>query len=129
VQYFLPICGVQDKIIDFTSLPGETSDLQCATLKKVCDIFALHNKIVALCADNVNTNFGGCKRLRKNNVWRKLKTELKRQIISVGCGAHIIHNFLQCAVDCLPIYIECSAVKAYKCFNIYTVRVEEMKNF
>jgi hypothetical protein len=69
------------------------------------------------------------KSLGKNNVWRKLETELKRQIIGIGCGAHIIHNCLQCAVDCLPIDIECSAVKVYKYFNIYTVRAEQLKNF
>jgi hypothetical protein len=68
VRYFLPNCGVQDKIIDFISLPGETCDLQCAMLNEVSDKFALQNIIVALCADNTNTNFGGCKRLGKNNV-------------------------------------------------------------
>jgi hypothetical protein len=98
-------------------------------LKEVSEKFALQNKIVALCADNTNTSFGGCKRLGENNVWRKLETELKRQITSIACGAHVIHNCLQCAVDCLPIDIECFAVKVYKYFSIYTVRVEELKNF
>ena len=129
VRYFLPNCGVQDKIIDFVSLPGETSDLQCAMLKQICDKFSIENKIVALCADNTNTNFGGCRRLGKNNVWRKFENELDRPIIGIGCGAHIVHNCLQHAVDCLPIDIECFAVKVYKYFNIYTVRVEELKNF
>jgi hypothetical protein len=98
-------------------------------VKDVSDKFALQNKIVALCAENTDTTFNGCKRLGKNNVWRKLETELKRQIIGIGCGAHIIYNWLQCAVDCLPIDIECFAVKVYKYFNIYTVRVQELKNF
>jgi hypothetical protein len=65
VQYFLPNCGVQGKIIDFISLPGEISDLQYAMLKEVSDKFALQNKIVAFCADNTNTSFGGCKKLTK----------------------------------------------------------------
>jgi hypothetical protein len=116
--------GVQDKVIEFISLPGETSNLQCAVLKEVSDKFALQNKIVALCADSTNTNFGGC----KSNVWQKLETELKRQIIGIGCGTHSIHNSLQCAVSCLPIDIECSAVKIYKYVNMCTVRVE-LKNF
>jgi hypothetical protein len=73
VRYFLPNWGVQDKIIDIISLPGETSYLQCAMLKEVSDKFALQNKIVALYAGNTSTNFDGCKRLGKNNVWRKLK--------------------------------------------------------
>ena len=116
VRYFLPNRGIVDKIIDFVSLPGKTSDLQCDMLKKVIQKFNLRNKIVALCADNTNTNFDGCRRLGKNNVWRKLEAELERKIIGIGCGAHIIHNCLQCAVDCLPIDIECFAVKVYKYF-------------
>lgn len=129
VRYFLPHCGIQDKIIDFIPLPGETSDLQCAMLKEVIHKFSLEHKVVALCADNTNTNFGGCKRLGKTNVWRKLQTGLEKPIIGIGCGAHIIHNCLQCAVDCLPIDIEYFAVKIYKHFHIHTVRVEELKGF
>ena len=68
VRYFLPNRGLVDKIIDFVSLPGETSDLQCDMLKEVIQKFNLCNKIVALCADNKNTNFGSCRRLGKNNV-------------------------------------------------------------
>jgi hypothetical protein len=42
VWYFLPNCGVQDKVIEFsTSLPSETFDLRCAILKEVSDKFAL----------------------------------------------------------------------------------------
>ena len=129
VRYFLPNRETVNKIIDFVSLPGETSDLQCYMLKKVIQKFNLRNNIVALCADNTNTNFGGCRRLGKNNVWRKLEAELERKIIGIGCGAHIIHNCLQCAVDCLPIDIECFAVKVCKYFYIYSVRVEELKSF
>ena len=80
--------------------------------------FNLHNKIVALCADNTNTNFGGYRRLGKNNVWRKLEAELWREIIGIGCGAHIIHHCLQCAVNCLPIDVECFAVKIYKIYRV-----------
>jgi hypothetical protein len=69
-------------------------------LKEGSKKFALQNKIVALYADNMNISFGGCKRLGKNDVWRKLETEFKRQIIGIGCGSHIIHNCLQCAIEC-----------------------------
>ena len=79
-------------------------------LKEVIQKFNLRNSIVALCADNTNTNFGGCRGLGKNNVWRKLEAELEREIIGIGCGAHIIHNCLPCAVDRLSINVECFAV-------------------
>lgn len=47
----------------------------------------------------------------------------------IGCNAHIIHNTLQTAVDCLPIDLDCFAVKAYKYFHFYTVHVKELKEF
>jgi hypothetical protein len=72
VRYFLANFGVRDKNTDFVSLPGESSDLQYAMWKEVSDKFALQNKIVALCLDNRKTKFCGCKRLGKNNVWRKM---------------------------------------------------------
>ena len=128
VRYFLPNRGIVDKIIDFISLPGETSDLLWDMLKEVIQKYNLGNKIIGLCADNTNTNFGGCRRLGKNNVWRKLEAELEREMIGIGCREHIIHNCLQCAVDCLPIDAECFAVKVYKYFYIYSVRVEELKS-
>jgi hypothetical protein len=40
VRYVLSNCGVQDKITDFISLPGEICGLQCAILKEVSDKFA-----------------------------------------------------------------------------------------
>ena len=129
VRHFLPNYGVVNKIIDFVSLTGETSNLQCDMLKEVIQKFNSPNKIVALCADNTNINFGGCRRLGKNKAWRKLEAELKREIIDICCRTHIIHNCLQCTVDCLPIDIECFAVKLYKYFYIYSIRVEELKNF
>jgi hypothetical protein len=51
-----------------------------------------------------------------------------RNIVGVGCGAHIIHNCLQTAVDVLPIEVDL-AVKIYKYFHIYTVRATQLKEF
>ena len=96
VRYFLPNREIVDKIIDFVSLPGETSDLQCYMLKKVIQKFNLRNKIVALCADNTNTHFGGCRRLGKNNVWRKLEAELERKLL-VSVAEHTLHT-IACSV-------------------------------
>ena len=76
MRYFLPNRGIVDKIIDFVSLPGETSDLQCDMLKEVIQKFNLRNKIVALCANNTNANFGGCIRLAKNNLCSIFNTVL-----------------------------------------------------
>ncbi|XP_062538709.1 uncharacterized protein LOC134206983 [Armigeres subalbatus] len=83
VRYFLPNRGVHDRILDFVSLPGETSDLQCSMLTDICDRYDLRSKIVALCADNTNTNFGGCKRQGKNNVWRKLEMYFRERLLEL----------------------------------------------
>lgn len=65
----------------------------------------------------------------QNNVYALLKKELGRNIIGIGCGAHIVHNTIQHAVDVLPIEIEALVVKIYKYFHIYTVRVSQLKEF
>ncbi|XP_051883018.1 uncharacterized protein LOC127576542 isoform X1 [Pristis pectinata] len=129
VRYFLPMTGVKTKIIEFTTRPAETSDWQCEFLLQLIKKNHLSEKLVGLCADNINTNFGGAKRAGRNNVWRKLQVKLGREMFSIGCGTHIVHNCLQTAADCLPLDVECFAVKVYKYFHVYTVRIEELKDF
>jgi hypothetical protein len=50
-----------------------------------------------------------------------------RNIVGVGCGAHIIHNCLQTVADVLPIEVKAFVVKIYKYFHIYTVHVTQLK--
>ena len=120
VRYFLPDVGIKNKILEFSNLPGETSDL---ITKKIIDVltkFGLKEKIVALSADNTNTNFGGVARKGKNNVHTKLQTELNKKILGLGCCAHILHNAIQCASDSLPIDVEAITVKL---FGVTKIRV------
>lgn len=59
-----------------------------------------------------------------------LQRELKQNLISLGCVAHIVHNALSNAVDkVIPIDIENIVVKIYYCFNIYTQRTEKFKEY
>ena len=93
-RYFWPEEGVKSKLLDFHSVLGETAVItNClvSTLRKN----NLTQKIVAYCGDNCNTNFGGVNRKGKNNVFSYLKKELGRNIVGVGCGAHIVHNCIQ----------------------------------
>ena len=57
-----------------------------------------------------------------------MKENLKKDIIGIGCAAHIVHHCIQHAVDTLPVCKE-SLVKIYEYFYIYTVRVTELKSF
>lgn len=84
---------------------------------------------MAFCGDNTNCNFGGKNRKGVNNVYAKLNTSLGKTLIGIGCGAHIIHNAIKTAADCLPVDFECIIVKIYSFFYIYSVCVEALKEF
>lgn len=121
--------GVKVKLLDFKSVPGETSQILTDHLLSDLKQHDLVEKVVGFCGDNCNTNFGGVKRRGKNNVFFKLKQESGRNLVGIGCVAHIVHNCLQNAVDVLPVDTESLVVKIYKYFYIYTVRVTQLKEF
>lgn len=129
VRFFDPLYGIQTKILNVESQPGETSDIIINYIIKTIHDSNIRNKVAAFCGDNTNCNFGGNSRNSTNNVYHKLQGKLGKKLIGVGCAAHIVHNAIQTAADCLPIDIECSIVKIYSFFYIYTVRVEELKDF
>lgn len=52
-----------------------------------------------------------------------------RELIGIGCFAHIVHDTVMAASDCLPVDIETVVVKLYSYFYIYAVRVEKLKEF
>ena len=62
-------------------------------------------------------------------IYTKLKSELKTNLFGIGCAAHIVNNTLHSAADCLPLDIESFLVKIHSYFYMYTVRVEELKDF
>ncbi|GBN59890.1 hypothetical protein AVEN_180492-1 [Araneus ventricosus] len=129
VRYFNPNSGVQVKLLDFKSVASETSEILTNHLCSVLLQNDLNNKIVGFCGENCNTNFGGVKRAGQKNVFHPLMNSLGREINGIGCGAHIVHNCVQTAVDSLPIDIEALLVNIYKYFHIYTVRVTNVKEF
>ena len=117
VRDFWPEERVKSKLFDFYSVPGETANIKTNCLVSTLKKNYLTQKIVACCGDNCNTNFGGVNRKGKNYVLSYLKKELGRIIVGVGCGAHIVHNCIQTAVDVLPIEVEGFVVKIYKYFH------------
>jgi hypothetical protein len=54
-------------------------------------------------------------------MWPQLQPKLRKEIITVGCGVHIIYNCLQSALDCLPFNVGRSAIEMCKYFYIYTL--------
>ncbi|GBN25688.1 hypothetical protein AVEN_74584-1 [Araneus ventricosus] len=121
--------SLQVKLLDFKSVADETSEILTNHLCSVLLQNDLNNKVVGFCGDNCNTNFGDVKRAGQKNVFHRLKNSLGREINGIGCGAHIVHNCVQTAVDSLPVDIEALLAKIYKYFHIYTVRVTKVKEF
>jgi hypothetical protein len=46
-----------------------------------------------------------------------------REVVGIGCAAHIVHSCLQRAVDVLHTVIEVFAVKIHKYFHVSTVEI------
>lgn len=127
VRYFLPEKGVQVKVLDVHEVKGETSDIISKCILATVESTGLRNKVLALCADNTNCNFGGAARRGVNNVFHKMKNSLKTDLIGANCAAHIAHNCIKTAAECLPFDIEVIVDKIFRHFHIYTVRIEELK--
>lgn len=129
VRYFDRNKGLKVKILELKSLPGETSDIVSSFLIDCLTENGLELKVVGLCADNTNSNFGGAERKGQNNVFTKLKENLGHSLIGVGCACHIFHNTVRAAADVLPVDVEMTIAKIYLYFKSYTVRVESLKEF
>lgn len=129
VRYFHLHSGINVKVLELETLPGETSDQLNDYVLSVLSRNNLVNKLVGMSADNTNTNFGGAKRKGKNNLFCKLSASTDKTIVGIGCLAHIVNNCINNAADSLPIDAEVIIVKLFKFFHIYTVRVTELKEF
>jgi hypothetical protein len=120
VRYFIPGEGIKTMGLEFLDLPCETADQLTEYVWQPVTKWNTENKVVALSADNTNTNVAGSSRRGKNNVFHEIK------IIGVGCSYHII---IQCAADTLPMNVQAVIEKLYQHFYIYTVRVHTLKGF
>jgi hypothetical protein len=129
VRYFLPETGVHVKILELKDLPGETSTIMSEYILEVLQKHNIKSKLLGICADNTNSNFGGRRRHGTGNIFYKIKADLGKGLIGVGCAAHIINNSIQTAADCLPVDVMAFISKIYSYFYIYTVRVNELKEF
>ena len=79
--------------------------------------------------DNTNTNFGGAERRGEKNVFKKVTEKIGRNLVGVGCGAHIVHNSAKTACDMLPVDVEVAINKIFSFIYIYTVIVKKFKDF
>jgi hypothetical protein len=56
VRYFVPNLGIKVRIIEFSNLGCETAETQVAYVMEILKKYDLLDKVIALSADNTNTN-------------------------------------------------------------------------
>lgn len=129
VRGFTDTEGVKLYKLAVNLITNETSETVGNTLLKTSADWNIREKIIGFGGDNCKTNFGGVHRNGKNNVFYRLKDELQRELVGIGCSAHIIHNGFDAACEQLPFELESLVVVLYKHFHIHTLRVESLKGF
>lgn len=130
IQYFDMPDGIKVRLLDFTNQKDETSATISNMIKDVLNQHNLTSKLVAIVADNTNTNFGGVNRKGEKNVYKILKDSVNAELLGVGCGAHVLHNGIQHGLDQFGLFdVDSIVLKIFNYFSIYTVRTEQLKEF
>ena len=128
LRFFTAAKGVQVRLLDMRNLPGEDSQLVADFISQILDKHGLKwQNLVSFCADNAPVNFGGPLMQGPNNVFKKLLIK-KKNLIPVGCPAHIFHNAAQKGADRLPLDIETVVFKLASYFKGSTTRHENLKD-
>lgn len=61
------------QILELKQLPGETSNIISNFIKTTITFYNIKDKVIILCADNTNCNFGSIAICGKNNVLNKMQ--------------------------------------------------------
>ena len=77
----------------------------------------------------VNAFTGLWRNEQGNNVFAKLKKMLNPSLIGVGCSALGLNNCIHHGAERMNIDIENNINKIYQYFSIYTVRIEQLKEY
>ena len=120
--------GMQSKSLDVRSPKNETSLTIANEVKETLKKRRLFDKCIFFTGDNCNTNFGGIRRRRRNNVFTHLNSEVPG-LVGVRCPAHIFNNCLPYGINQMSFDLESINYKIYQHFSIYTVCTEELKDY
>ncbi|CAH2109237.1 unnamed protein product [Euphydryas editha] len=120
IQYFdCENGGIQTKLLDIYSTPNETSETIAEIILKTLKKYDLSEKCISFTADNANVNFVGINRQSSGrNVLTNLQRLLHKDIIGVGCPAHVLHNRAQHGTEVLKIDIEVLDMKLLNYFCV-----------
>lgn len=130
VRFFLASKGMITRVLDIYSVPSETSEVLTEFIWRSVVKYNLQNKVVAICADNTNTNFGGVTRGGHNNVLERFCQKCQTPLFGIGCLCHIANNCIQYSVNkhissFCPI--DSFLGNLYSYFNGQTVRLTQFK--
>ena len=99
-------------------------------IEKLVTDLDIKYKVTVFLGDNCNTNFGGLQRKGTTNVFALLKKRLNPGLIGIGCPVHILHNAVSHGLDQFDLFdFDSIVLKFFNHFKIYTVRIEELKDF
>jgi hypothetical protein len=110
---------IKTKLVDFVEITGETAAILSQSGLQAIRKLGLENKVIAISGDNTNTNFGG--QTERNNVSCKIKEDLNRGVIGLGCVAHMIHSCAYSSINTISLDIEGKVVKIFGYFQMFTV--------
>lgn len=114
-----PVPWIQVKLLEFHPVEGETSGIIVNAIVNLVKKFNIEEKTMCFWGDNTNSNFGGAQCCGKHTVLTQLRNLWSRNVLWIGCGAHIIHNCVQTNCNILPMERETLFVKVCKYF-LYT---------
>ncbi|XP_014297799.2 uncharacterized protein LOC106693662 [Microplitis demolitor] len=124
VRFYSPTTNLKTCVFDFYEDADETASAihtNLVTRLKECNIDTKH--LTSYCADNADVNFG-C----RNSVFQLLQHD-KKNILSVGCPAHILHNSVKHGLSKINFDLENFILKLHNHFSYYAKRVDSLKDF
>ena len=132
VRFYDCRLGAQTRVLDIISARRETAEILAEQLWKVIEEFGLKDKIVAICADNASTNFGGVTRGGHNNILERISnnSQCLHSLFGIGCLCHIVNNCIQNGVNNLiPCKIASILGNLHAWFDGQTVRWNRFSTF
>lgn len=131
VRFTSPTIGVVIRVLDVIGIVGETAEKLSKEIWGTIEEYGLKEKLIALCADNASSSFGGATRGGHNNVLQRISEKCDKRIYGIGCLCHIVNNSISTNNLSLfdPINIPSMLKLIYAFFNRQTVRInafEEM---
>ena len=106
---------MQSKLLDVRSPKNKISLTIVNEVKETQKKRRLFDKCISFTGDNCNTNFGGIRRRRGNNVFTHLKSEVPG-LVGVSWSAHIVNNCLHHGINQMSLDLESIIYKIYQYF-------------